>query len=101
MSGGAPRKLGSSLAKVVAAQTPATLLAEVQLAWPEVCGPQIAAAAEPVSERDGVVTIACASGPWSQELEMMGETLLERLATAVGEDRVRRLRFTADLARHR
>lgn len=101
MSGGSPKRLGSSLAKVVAAQAPATLLAEVQMAWPEVCGAQIAANAEPVKERDGVVTIACASGPWSQELEMMGDTLLERLSSALGEGRLERLRFTADLARHR
>lgn len=101
MSEGAPKRLGSSLAKVVAARAPQTLLAEVQMAWPEVAGPQISANAEPVSERDGAVTIACATGPWSQELEMIGDTLLERLSGALGEGRIERLRFTADLARHR
>ena len=68
---GGPRRLGSAFDRLIADQAPATLLAEVQTAWPEVCGPQIAARAEPVAERDGKVTIACESGAWAQELELM------------------------------
>lgn len=98
---GAPRQLGSALDRLIAEQAPATLLAEVQTAWPEVCGPQIAARAEPVAERDGRVTIACESGAWAQELELMGELLRERIDAAIGAERVTALRFTADLARHR
>ncbi len=98
---GAPRKLGSALDRLIAEQTPETLLGEVQTAWPGVCGPQIAERAEPVAERDGRVTIACESGAWAQELELMGELLRERLDAAVGAERVTALRFTADLARHR
>ncbi len=96
-----PRKLGGALSRVAAQRAPQTLLAEVQAAWPAACGPAIAAKAEPVAERDGLVTIACAGGAWAQELEMMGDALLPRIAAGVGEGRVRRLRFTADLARHR
>ena len=96
-----PRRLGSALERVVAEQAPATLLAEVQTAWPEVCGAAIAARAEPVAEREGRVTIACENGAWAQELEMMGDLLRERIDGAIGPDRVRGLRFTADLARHR
>jgi predicted nucleic acid-binding Zn ribbon protein len=98
---GDPRRIGSALDRLVAERTPRTLLAEVQTAWPEVAGAAIAARAEPVAERDGRVTIACESGAWAQELELMGEPLLERIATAIGPDRVRSLRFTADLSRHR
>ena len=98
---GTPRKLGSALERLVAEQAPPTLLAEVQTAWPGVSGPQIAARAEPVAERDGRVTIACESGAWAQELELMGELLRERIDAAIGPDRVTGLRFTADLARHR
>jgi predicted nucleic acid-binding Zn ribbon protein len=98
---GSPRKLGSALEKLVAEQAPPTLLAEVQTAWPGVSGPQIAARAEPVAERDGKVTIACESGAWAQELELMGELLRERIDAVIGPDRVTGLRFTADLARHR
>jgi predicted nucleic acid-binding Zn ribbon protein len=96
-----PRRIGESLDRVLAARAPRTLLADVQTAWPEVTGAAIAANSEPVSERDGTVTIACASGSWAQELEMMGELLRSRLDPILGEDRLRALRFTADLARHR
>ncbi len=98
---GQPRRLGSALERVVAERTPQTLLAEVQTAWPAVCGAAIAARAEPVAEREGRVTIACESGAWAQELELMGELLRERIDGAIGADRVTSLRFTADLARHR
>jgi predicted nucleic acid-binding Zn ribbon protein len=97
----APRQLGDSLARVIARSAPQTLLAEVQAAWPEACGDAIAAASEPVSERQGTVTIACASGAWAQELELMQEDLLTRVESVVGEGRVGALRFSADLSRHR
>jgi len=97
----APRQLGAALERLVAEQAPQTLLAAVQTAWPEVSGAAIAARAEPVAERDGRITIACESGAWAQELELMGELLRERLDAAVGAGRITALRFTADLARHR
>jgi predicted nucleic acid-binding Zn ribbon protein len=99
--GRGPRRLGESLSRLVASEAPRTLLAEVQTAWPEACGAAIAANSEPVSEREGTVTIACTTGAWAQELELMQEQLLARVAAIVGEQRVQRLRFTADLARHR
>ncbi len=105
MSGGdrrrQPRPLGDSLARVLAEKAPRTLLAEVQAAWPSACGDAIAAASEPVSERDGTVTIACRSGAWAQELELMQEPLTERLEARIGAGRLAGLRFTADLSRHR
>jgi predicted nucleic acid-binding Zn ribbon protein len=97
----APRQLGDSLARVVARSAPQTLLAEVQAAWPAACGAAIASASEPVTERQGAVTIACASGAWAQELELMQDDLLARLEGVVGEGRITGLRFTADLSRHR
>jgi len=96
-----PRPLGDSLARVLSQAAPQTLLADVQGAWLEACGETIAASSEPVAERSGTVTIACASGAWAQELELMQETLLSRLEAVVGEGRVGALRFTADLSRHR
>jgi predicted nucleic acid-binding Zn ribbon protein len=101
MSDRGPRKLGDSLARVVSARAPRTLLADVQAAWPRVCGATIAAASEPVAERDGRVTIACSSGAWAQELELMADPLRARLEAVVGENRIGALRFTADLSRHR
>jgi predicted nucleic acid-binding Zn ribbon protein len=94
-----PRELGSALRALKGRAAPATPLASVQLAWPEVAGAAIAAEAAPVAERDGVVTVACRSAVWAQELEMMSPQLLERLNARL-ESSVEALRFTADAARH-
>jgi hypothetical protein len=54
-----------------------------------------------------VLTIACRSATWAQELDLLQQELLERLNGALSEgDRgandptVRALRFTADAPRH-
>lgn len=101
-----PRRLGAALDAVVAASAPATLLASVQGVWADTAGPVVAAEAEPVSERDGVVTIACDSGVWAQELELLSPDLVERLQTALGGSekaagRLRGLRFTVGGRRQR
>jgi predicted nucleic acid-binding Zn ribbon protein len=84
-----------------------TLLAAAQSAWPRAAGARVAAEAEPVAERDGVVTISCRSSTWAQELDLLGPELLERLNEALSgagrEPRasaVKALRFTADGPRH-
>ena len=75
----APRPLSAVLAQALPEARPAGLLAQVQSAWPEVAGALLAASASPVSEREGTVTVACESGVWAQELELLGRDLLERL----------------------
>ena len=97
----APRPLSAALDGVVGDVAPDTLLARVQAAWKGVAGPRLAEAAAPVSERDGVVTVACESGVWAQELELLAPDLAERLnatlsegfEAAAGAGRVERLRF--------
>ena len=89
----APRALSTALEGVVRDVAPATLLARVQAVWSEVAGPRLAAAAAPVSERDGVVTVACESGVWAQELDLLASDLLNGLEGALGARLVTRLRF--------
>jgi predicted nucleic acid-binding Zn ribbon protein len=89
----APRPLSTALDNVLPGVAPATLLAQVQAAWAEVAGTRMAAAAEPVSERDGVVTVACESGVWAQELELLAPDLLDRLEARLGARSVGKLRF--------
>ena len=84
----------------LAGTAPKTLLASVQAVWAEACGAAIDAEAQPVAERDGTITVACRSATWAAELDLMQEELRERLDAALGDDRVRALRFTADGARH-
>jgi predicted nucleic acid-binding Zn ribbon protein len=104
---GAPRRLGSALAPAARRARPRTLLAAVQEAWPRVAGAAVAAEAAPVAERGGLVTVACRSATWAQELDLLQVDLIQRLNAAVSEADpngreapVSRLRFTADAARH-
>jgi hypothetical protein len=57
----------------------------------------VAAEAQPVSEREGVITVACSSAVWAQELALLAGDLREGLNTALGDGdeaaRVRELRF--------
>ena len=97
----APRLLSNALDNVLPDVAPATLLAQVQAAWKEVAGDRMAAAATPVSERDGVVTVACESGVWAQELDLLAPDLLSRLEAALGARSVTRLRFVTSSAPNR
>jgi predicted nucleic acid-binding Zn ribbon protein len=94
-----PRPVGLALDTLTDAIAPATLLAEVQRAWPRAAGEAFARAAEPVSERDGVVTVACDSAVWAQELDLMSERVIDALNEAIGRPAVRRLRPRALPAR--
>jgi predicted nucleic acid-binding Zn ribbon protein len=101
----APRPLSAALQGVARRAEPATLLARVQAVWPEVAGPGLSASATPVSERDGVVTVACESAVWAQELELLGPDLLTRFGDALSsgpgrpEGRsVKKLRFVVGSA---
>ena len=97
----APRPLAAALGRVTAGLEPATVLARVQGCWVEAVGEVVSAEAQPVSEREGVVTVSCRSSVWAEELKMMGPDLRERLNTALQDDAVRELRFTATGLRSR
>jgi predicted nucleic acid-binding Zn ribbon protein len=92
---GTVRPFAPALERAADRLMPATLLAEVQRAWPVAAGPALAKAAEPVSERDGVVTVACGSGVWAQELDLLSERVVAALNERLGRPAVRRLRAVA------
>ena len=89
----APRPAADAFKAALQRVAPQTPLAAAQAAWPAVAGEQLAAVATPVSERAGTLTIECADAVWAQELDLMQETLLERLRTEVGEQVPQALRF--------
>jgi predicted nucleic acid-binding Zn ribbon protein len=91
----APRPLAAALGRVTAGLEPPTLLARVQRCWAAAVGEVMNAEAEPVAERDGVVTVSCRSSVWAEELKMMGPDLRERVNAALGEEAVAELKFTA------
>jgi predicted nucleic acid-binding Zn ribbon protein len=101
-----PRPLAGALRDLRSETAPATLLAAVQELWPALAGDAVAEVAEPVSERDGVVTVACRSATWAQELDLLQPQLVGRLNEALadreadfGPTPVARLRLTADMSR--
>ncbi len=90
-----PRPVCHALDAVTAALAPATLLAEVQRAWPEAAGAAFAPHSEPFRERGGDVYVACGEAVRAQELDLMSELVVERLNRALGRPAVRRLRVQA------
>ena len=90
-----PRPVALALDRLTGSLAPATLLAEVQRAWPEAAGAAFAGASEPVAERDGVITVACVSAVWAQELDLMSERVVGGLNEALGRPAVSKLRAQA------
>ena len=74
---------------------PATVLAEVQRAWPRAVGPAFAPHSEPWAVREGEIIVACPEAVRAQELDLMSELVVERLNQALGRPAIRRLRVQA------
>jgi predicted nucleic acid-binding Zn ribbon protein len=95
MGRSSPRPAGLALREAVERSAPRTPLAAAQRVWSDAVGPAIAEAAEPVAERDGVLTIRCASATWAQELSLMEAELLARLRERLGARAPESLKLSA------
>jgi predicted nucleic acid-binding Zn ribbon protein len=91
----APRPIGLALDGMRAEWEPDTLLAAIQRVWSATVGETIAEAAQPTTERGGVVTVSCSASVWAQELDLIGPTIVERLNAALTSGAVERLRCVA------
>ncbi len=91
----APRPASHALRTALERCAPRTDLAAAQTVWSEAVGEAVAAAAEPVAEHDGVLTIRCQSATWAQELSLMEGELLKRLAERLGERSPKTLKVLA------
>jgi predicted nucleic acid-binding Zn ribbon protein len=87
--------LAGAVEALAARLEPLTALAAIQRVWPQAVGAAVAAEAEPVAERAGVVTVQCRSAVWANELTLLGPDLVAKLNDALGEPRVTELRCTA------
>lgn len=90
-----PRPLGLALDGIRDDLAPATLLGEIQRAWPAAVGDAIAGEAIPTSERAGVLTVSCSASVWAHELDLMGPAIVERLNGLLKGGKVTRLRCLA------
>jgi predicted nucleic acid-binding Zn ribbon protein len=95
----APRPAADAFQAALQRAAPKTPLAAIQAAWSAAVGERLAAVASPVSERGGVLTVECVDAVWAQELDLMQETLLQRLREEVGEQAPQALRFRVNSAR--
>ena len=89
----APRPAGDAFRAALGQAAPKTRLAAVQGVWTEAVGDRVAAAAQPVSEREGAIVVACVDPVWAQELDLMQEQLLAKLRARLGEQAPQTLRF--------
>lgn len=64
--------------------------------WAHVAGPQVAAASEAVSVRDGVLIVRTKSSTWSQQLSFMKATILAELNRRIGKPILRDIVFRAE-----
>jgi len=91
-----PRSIAEAVNAAIGDAQPETLLASVQTVWSDAVGEAIAAEAAPVSERDGVVTIACRSATWAHELELLGDQIHSQISSRLGQNAgLQGLRFNA------
>lgn len=88
----APRTLSDAISELRERVAPRSVLAEAQMHWPQLVGPLIAAEAHPISERAGVLTVACSAAVWAAELDSDSELILERLNSHLQTGRIERLR---------
>jgi predicted nucleic acid-binding Zn ribbon protein len=87
-----PRPLAVAVEEIQSGLSPETRLAESQAVWRGAVGDAIADQARPVSERGGVLTIACSASVWAQELDLMAGSIIERLNRALGGSEITRIR---------
>src|SRR3990170_814017 len=91
------RPLGEALERVLQRLDPEHRLRVYRLwtFWAEEVGPAIAARAEPAGYRAGVLSVRVSSAPWMQELQLMKETIRERLNARLGEPLIRDIYFVS------
>lgn len=90
-----PVAVGDRLAKYRGGTgAPGSELGRLQAAWRELVGRQAAANSIVVRRsRAGVVSVACATAGWAQELDVRRDLLRDRLARAVPDTAVTGVRF--------
>lgn len=87
-------RIGKDVAGELGRFGPAGGMAQLVEAWPAVVGPEIARNAWPARfARDGTLHVSVSSSAWAFELAQLEPEIAPRLAHALGETTVRRMRF--------
>lgn len=95
MRGGWPERLSEAMAAGFSKIGPANLMieAKVRRAWPEAVGDHIAANAQIVRLRSGILEVIVCTDTWANELRYLSEVLRTRLNEAVGAEVVREIQI--------
>lgn len=90
-----PGRLADTLQRVVGRIDPDKRLEvyHVWTFWDDEVGPSIAERAQPLSFRDGVLSVQVNSHSWLQELQFMKQTMREKLNLRLGADLIRDIYF--------
>ena len=93
-----PELASGMIERFVDVVSPETPEADVQTAWPEAVGQQVAEVTRVAGERDGVVTVECESAVWAEELGLMEARIregLNRVLVARGGESIEAISFRA------
>lgn len=92
--GPGPRPLAASLDRLTASfgAPPASVLTAVFGSWPGLVGEGVAAHAQPLSVRRGVLSVAVDDPAWATQLRWLEAELLARLAEVAGPGVIREIR---------
>lgn len=95
--GGAPSALSELLSQWVDRRGWHESLHDSQIhqRWLEIAGDEVAAHAEPVRLRGGVLVVRAQSGAWATQLRYLAPRLLERAQQVLGSDRVHRVQVVS------
>lgn len=91
----ATEKLSRTLEKLLSSAGLPAVALQVALsrAWGEIAGPLLAGKAHPYRVRSGVLTVHVPNPSWAQELQLSKPVLLGRIEAALGEGKIRDIRF--------
>lgn len=68
---------------------------QIHQRWPEIAGEEVAAHADPVRLRGGVLVVRAESGAWATQLRYLAPRLVERAQQVLGQDRVHRVQIVS------
>ncbi len=88
-----PRRVGESIDRAAAGlgAPRASALHTIFVRWPELVGPAIAAHAQPLSLKEGVLVIGVDQPGWATQLRFLDTSLKAQLEAALGEGVVARV----------
>ncbi|HVV09119.1 DciA family protein [Amycolatopsis sp.] len=90
-----PQPLGRLISRLSADRGWAARLADGQVfgQWAKLVGEEVAEHAQPISLKDGELTVRASSTAWATQLRLLQGQLLTKIAAAVGHGVVKRMRI--------